>query len=307
MDKVKLFHGDCLELMKDIQDGSIDLVLTDPPYGITDLEWDNEIDVVPFFNSVARVLSRGGRLVCFCQEPFTSRLVTGAIGELRFNYKCAWIKNRPGNAKMAKKAMVSVIEDILIFTEIGRCKQASPAIEAAHSFVESAGLRRIAKILMQTGKYKNTASAIKNVSKKCDRGDSDYYNFFCKSDLVLLDKEIGVPFDIGWYLAEAERDKQSRTPVFNLWEGGKSKRNGLVYSCPSKPVHPTQKPVGLLEDLIKTFSNPSAKVLDCFMGSGSTGVACVNTGRNFIGIELDENYCNIATERIATAQAEHEL
>jgi len=294
----RIYNEDCLEGMKRIPDGGVDLVLTDPPYGITDLEWDNEIDVVPFFNSVARVLRRGGRLVCFCQEPFTSRLVTGAIGELRFNYKCAWIKNRPGNAKMAKTAMVNVIEDILIFTEIGRCKQASSAIEAAQSFVESAGLRRIAEILMQTGKYKNIASAIKNVSKKCDRGDSDYYNFFCKSDLVLLDKEIGVPFDIGWYLAEAERDKQSRTPVFNLWEGGKSKRNVLAYSCPSKPVHPTQKPVGLLEDLIKTFSNPGAKVLDPFMGSGSTAIACINTGRNFIGFEIDKNYYEAALERI---------
>jgi hypothetical protein len=278
------------------------LVLTDPPYGITDFEWDNVVDVVPFFNSVARVLRRGGRLVCFCQEPYTSMLVSNAIGELRFNYKCAWIKNRPGNAKMARSAMVNVIEDILVFTEVGRCKSCSPAIVAAQLFVENVGIKRVAETLMKTGKYKNIASAIKNVSKKCDRGDSDYYNFFCESDLALLDREIGVPFDIGWYLAEAEKDKQRRTPVFNLWEGGKSKRNALVYSAPTKPVHPTQKPVDLLSDLLQTFSDPGATVLDCFMGSGSTGVACINTGRNFIGIELDKGYFKIAQERIAEAQ-----
>lgn len=305
MSVMDLRLGDCFEHMKTIPDGSVDLVLTDPPYGITDHEWDYAMDVTGFFTSVARVLRRGGRLVTFCQEPFTSQLVTGAIGELRFNYKCAWVKNRAGNPKGARNSMVSVIEDILVFTEIGRCKSSSPAIDAAKEFVESVGIKRIAEVLMQTGRYKNLASAIKNVSKKCDWGDLDYYNFFCESDLALLDAEIGVTFDIGWYLAEAKKDREIRTPVFNLWEGGKSKRNALVYPVPSRPVHPTQKPVDLLSDLLQTFSNPGDTVLDCFMGSGSTGIACVKAGRNFIGIELLEPYFDIAEKRINEAVAEY--
>ena len=90
--------------------------------------------------------------------------------------------------------------------------------------------------------------------------------------------------------------------VFNLWQGGKSKSNVLEYPKDSGGYHPTQKPVALLEDLIQTYSNEGDTVLDFTMGSGSTGVACVNTGRNFIGIELDEGYYKIAQERIEAAK-----
>lgn len=301
---MQLYQGDCLEAIKGIPAGTVDLVLTDPPYGIMDFEWDNAVEPSVFFEAVARVLRRGGRLVCFSQEPYTSELICKSIGELRFNYKCAWIKNRSGNSKSAKTAMVSVIEDILVFTEIGRCKRGSSAIEAVREFVDRVGKESVAMALMKTGRYCNMASAVNNVRKKCDCGDRNYYNFFSADDLRLLNEEIGLSFSPEWYLQEAQKTKEQDSPVFHLWEGKKSKRNALVYDCPSRPVHPTQKPVPLLADLIKTFSNEGDMVLDCFMGSGSTGVACINTGRDFIGIELNQGYFETAKRRMEEAQAQ---
>ena len=101
--------------------------------------------------------------------------------------------------------------------------------------------------------------------------------------------------------SELEMLNEKYTATFNLWQGGKSKSNVLEYKKDNDGYHPTQKPVALLEDLIQTYSNEGNTVLDFTMGSGSTGVACVNTNRNFIGIELDEGYFNIATQRIDTA------
>ena len=98
-----------------------------------------------------------------------------------------------------------------------------------------------------------------------------------------------------------EEIKAQYPSVFNLWQGGKSKSNVLEYKKDNDGYHPTQKPVALLEDLIQTYSNEGNTVLDFTMGSGSTGVACVNTNRRFIGIELDEGYFNIAKKRIEEA------
>lgn len=101
--------------------------------------------------------------------------------------------------------------------------------------------------------------------------------------------------------SELARLNEKYTATFNIWQGGKSKSNVLEYKKDNDGYYPTQKPVALLEDLIQTYSNEGNTVLDFTMGSGSTGVACVNTNRNFIGIELDENYFEIATKRIMEA------
>ena len=107
--------------------------------------------------------------------------------------------------------------------------------------------------------------------------------------------------------SELERLNEKYTATFNLWQGGKSKSNVLEYKKDNDGYHPTQKPVALLEDLIQTYSNEGNTVLDFTMGSGSTGVACVNTNRNFIGIELDMGYFNVAKERIEKAQAQSRI
>ena len=127
MKKFELWHGDCLELMKDIPDGSVDLVLTDPPYGTMKgaaidgwknqtTEWDTAIDPLKIFEQISRVLRPNGKAVLFSQEPYTSHLITSAIPSLPFAYRAIWYKNVHANALLAKSAMVSRYEDICIFS-----------------------------------------------------------------------------------------------------------------------------------------------------------------------------------------------
>ena len=132
MEGVTLWHGDCLELMKNIHDGSVDLVLTDPPYGTMKnapidswvnrgekAEWDTAIDPIKIFEQISRILRQNGKAILFSQEPYTSRLITSAIPSLPFSYRAIWYKNVSGNSLMAKSAMVSRFEDICIFSKLG--------------------------------------------------------------------------------------------------------------------------------------------------------------------------------------------
>lgn len=227
---IKLMHGDCIEKMKSIPDGSVDLVLTDPPYGIVKgmklrntrdyYQWDNVIDIDDMFDEISRVLRYNGRCLLFCQEPFTSKLVLKKDNYIRFNQKLIWIKNSFANYLNARRCCVSYYEEMLLFT---------------------------------------------NKNKKL---------------------------------------KEDIKAIFNLPDGSKSKSNVFEYAKESKSYHSTQKPVALLDDLIRTYSNEGDTVLDFTMGSGSTGVACVNNGRSFIGIELNDNYFDVACTRIKKAAAD---
>lgn len=123
-------------------------------------------------------------------------------------------------------------------------------------------------------------------------------NFFDEKMYSFLQTQIKMPYTFEEYSKLRDGYKEKTKSVFNLWQGGKSKSNILSYKRDADKLHPTQKPILLLEDLIKTYSNEGDTVLDFTMGSGSTGVACINTNRNFIGIELDENYFSIAKDRI---------
>ena len=125
--------------------------------------------------------------------------------------------------------------------------------------------------------------------------------FLMKKLLLFLADKIDLGFSPDWYLSKVKEYKKKYAMTFNLWQGGKSKSNVLEYSKDNDGYHPTQKPVKLLEDLIQTYSNEGNTVLDFTMGSGSTGVACINTNRNFIGIELDNTYFEIAKKRIDEA------
>lgn len=177
--------------------------------------------------------------------------------------------------------------------------------EKISCFINLFGADKIAKIMMGEGRYKSLASAKRAVFKKMILPDWNGYdnNFFDEPMYRYLETQIEMPYTFEEYFAIVAEYKEKTKSVFNLWQGGKSKSNVLEYKKDNGGYHPTQKPVALLEDLIQTYSNEGDTVLDFTMGSGSTGVACVNTNRNFIGIELDENYFNIAEKRIAEAQA----
>ena len=325
MKKFELWQGDCLELMKNIPDGSVDLVLTDPPYGTMKnaaldgwnnktTEWDNEIDPTALFTELTRILRQNGKVVLFSQEPYTSRLITSAIPSLPFAYRAMWYKNVHANALIAKTAMVNRFEDICIFTKphdaectnelrtyfrnvlefIGAksCKEINQRLghrRAEHCFYVTEGKRAVKEKI--GGKADHTTRVGSSQFALCtEQTYNEIVSVFC------IDKMDGfLPY------AELARLNEKYTATFNLWQGGKSKSNVLEYKKDNDGYHPTQKPVALLEDLIQTYSNEGNTVLDFTMGSGSTGVACLNTNRRFIGIELDEGYFNIAKKRIEEA------
>ena len=289
---VDLRLGDCLELMKNIPDGSVDLVLTDPPYGTMKgtaldgwknqiTEWDTAIDPLKIFEQISRVLRPNGKAVLFSQEPYTSRLITSAIPSLPFAYRAMWYKNVHANALLAKSAMVSRYEDICIFS----CSKGGGEVaEYMKSELEKSGL------------------TVKKINELLGTSTMASHYFRAGCQFVLPTKEKYEKLQTtGFWKRPYDELKEKTMPVFNLWQGGKSKSNVLEYKKDNDGYHPTQKPVALLEDLIQTYSNEGDTVLDFTAGSGSTGVACVNTNRHFIGIELDDGYFNIAKKRIEEA------
>ena len=297
MKPIELWHGDCLELMKNIPDGSVDLVLTDPPYGTVNgmpidgwkrkqdcAKWDFTIDTEMMFAEISRVLRPNGKAVLFSQEPYTSRLITSAIPSLPFAYRAMWYKNVHANALLAKSAMVSRYEDICVFS----CSKGGGEVaEYMKSELEESGL------------------TVKKINELLGTSTMASHYFRAGCQFVLPTKEKYEKLQTtGFWKRPYDELKEKTMPVFNLWQGGKSKSNVLEYKKDNDGYHPTQKPIALLEDLIKTYSNEGNTILDFTMGSGSTGVACVNTNRNFIGIELDDGYFNIAKKRIEEAYAD---
>ena len=309
MKKFELWHGDCLELMKNIPDGSVDLVLTDPPYGTMKgaaldgwknqtTEWDTAIDPVKIFEQISRVLRQNGKAVLFSQEPYTSRLITSAIPSLPFAYRAMWYKNVHANALLAKSAMVSRYEDICIFTKPHDAECTNELRDYFKRVLEFIGAKSCKEINSRLGHRKAEHCFYVTGNGK----GSTQFSLCTEQTYNEIVSVFGIDKMDGFLsYAELARLNEKYTATFNLWQGGKSKSNVLEYKKDNGGYHPTQKPVALLEDLIQTYSNEGDTVLDFTAGSGSTGVACVNTNRRFIGIELDEGYFNIAKKRIEEA------
>ena len=234
---VKLFKGDCLELLKQIEAESIDLVLADLPYGMTDNHWDSVIPMDQLWDHYTRILKVGGVVALFGHEPFSSNLRLSNPKWYRYDWY--WIKNRGSGFLNAKRMHLKAVETISIFYP--KLPLYNPQMTAGKP-------------------YRTKNHSISN--------------------------NWGASYKIGWITD----NKGSRYPV-----------NAIHFNKIAKTIHPTQKPVDLLEYLIKTYTNEGMTVLDNTMGSGSTGVACVNTNRNFIGMELDADYFKIAKERIKKA------
>lgn len=318
MDYDYVEQGDCLELMKKIPDGSVDMILTDPPYGTMDTDggrkigingWDKTLPTVQMFTELSRILRPNGKCVLFSQEPYTSELITNIVPSLPFSYRAIWKKDSFGNCLGVNKNMVGFFEDVLIFSKI----------HPKHDFNGVHPLRPyFAKILDFIG-----FSSCKDVNNALGHRRAEHAFYINSTQFSLctektyrelidkfhIDEMTGfIPFeelqkiDVEYRTDLIDRMNSQYPSVFNLWEGGKFKSNVLEYSKDNDGFHPTQKPVALLEDLIKTFSNEGDLVLDFTMGSGSTCVACVNTNRHYIGFELDEKYFNIACERLDEAE-----
>ena len=236
---IRLMFGDCLERMSEISTGSVDLVLTDPPYGTTACKWDTVIPFEPMWAQVKRVLKRNGAAVFTASQPFTSALGASNLPWLKYSWQ--WDKVRPSGFQVAKFKPMMRHEDILVFGS------------------SRVTYNRIMEKRDKPIKGKVYGSSNSSPMKYSDGKMREYH----------------------------EKNPQSIL-VFNKGADGEYQ-------------HPTQKPVALMEYLIRTYTNDGETVLDFTMGSGTTGVACMNTGRRFIGIENNAEYFNIAERRIHEA------
>jgi site-specific DNA-methyltransferase (adenine-specific) len=309
-----LYNGDCLIESDKIESGSVDLILTDLPYGTVkgakfydycdNVMWDNVIDTKEIYKIANRILRKNGKMVLFCQEPFTTELINKAIPNMPFSYRMIWEKDNFANSLIAKKAPVNYYEDVLVFSKMHQ----------KHDFEGKHPLRDYFKIIMDC-----IGLNLKQINTKLGHRRAEHtfyinstqYGLCTEKTYLELIKVFGID-KVNEFKEFAELkqiDTEYRTDLlkqmneqypstFNLWEGNKYKSNILKYKKDYNGYHPTQKPVLLLEDLIKTFSNEGDLVCDLTMGSGSTGVACKNTNRDFIGIEMSEQYFNIAQKRI---------
>jgi len=244
---MKLYKGECLEVMKSIPDDSIDAIITDPPYGTTNRnKWDSVIDLKLMWHQLNRIIKTNGAIVLFCNEPFTSVLISSNLKG--FKYRWDWNKKIPSGMGYAKYRPMQQTEDIAVFTKDGKKTIYKPQMIKRDKPIKAGGNN------VGTMNY-GVFNGVEN--KKEYKKTYDYKN-----------------------------------PI-TLIEFDKIRKGAL---------HPTQKPVELMEYLIKTYTQEKETVLDFTMGSGTTGVACVNTKRNFIGIEMDSNYFEISQKRIKEAE-----
>jgi site-specific DNA-methyltransferase (adenine-specific) len=237
---MRLYKGDCLEVMKTIESGSIDAIITDPPYGTTACKWDSVIDFKLMWEQLNRIIKPNGAIVLFSKQPFTSVLNCSNIK----NYKqeLIWQKDNVDNSMQAKRRFLNTIENISIF-------------------------------YMKPPTYNPQGLVDCIITKKQDSGTLVNANGINKNKKYIQSKT-NYPKNILKFNIERAKDRK----------------------------HPTQKPIKLMEYLIKTYTNENETVLDFTMGSGSTGVAAKNLNRNFIGIEQDDKYFEIATKRINDEQ-----
>lgn len=305
MELNKIYLGDCLEKSKEIESGSVDLIVTDPPYGNmkgiekgntswknTNVIWDEVIKPSDLFEVANRILRRNGRLILFSQEPYTFELLKNAISNLPLCYKMVWEKGDYGNALFAKKAPLIMFEDILVFKKTHDTDGIHPLRAYFKDVMEYIGL--------------NKKQLIERIGQRVDhvtRINSTQFSLCTESTYNELIEVFGINqmdnFKTFEELKEIDEEtKNTAFPsVFNLWDGKKYKSNILKYRKDYTGLHPTQKPVLLIEDLIKTYSNEGDVVVDLTCGSGTTAVAAINTGRDYICIEKDEGYYEVAVNR----------
>lgn len=312
-DKITILKGDCIIESDKIESGSVDLILTDLPYGtinssfgdktgkysvINNITWDNVIDTDKIMQLANRILRKNGKMILFAQQPFTTELINSAIPNIPFSYTMFWDKEHFANCLLANKACVNYMEEMLLFSKNN----------PKHDFEGLHPLRDY--FLTQKNECGFTYSEIKKLLYN-GMGVRYFTNGsqFCLPTLKNYEKlQTTGYFKRDWnelkqidieYRTDLLKQMNEQYPsTFNLLEGNKYKSNIFKYKKDYNGYHPTQKPVLLLEDLIKTFSNECDLVVDLTMGSGSTGVACVNTNRNFIGIEMDDKYFGISEKRI---------
>ena len=325
---MKLYKGDCLIESGKIESGSVDLILTDLPYGTTACSWDEIIPFEPMWKMFYRVLRPNGFIVLTASQPFTTKLIASNIDN--FSHQWIWQKEQGSNPLLANKMPMKNFEDVLVFSNEPTkhdTKGEHPQREYFKKVLNFIGLKK-----------KEIINKIGQCADHCFRVDSIQYGLCTNKtynkliEVYSIDKMQGftewevLNIENKEFRAKLIRKFDEKNPrVYNpqMTEGkeyvsgggfiehlGFEKEGGTVSSqrYPTSIIefstdkknnqHPTQKPTALMEYLIKTYTNEGMTVFDATMGSGSTGVACKNTNRDFIGIEMNEEYFKIAEKRI---------
>lgn len=318
---MRLLQGDCLELMADIPDGSVDMVLTDPPYGTTACKWDTVIDLPSMWAELKRIVKPNGAIVMTASQPFTTTLI-GSNAEM-FRYSWVWEKDQGVNFLSAKRHPMKVHEDILVFyidlaTQRGAAKEYQPVRDYLQTERARAGLTAKA-INSLLGNYMGSHYFTNGV-QFCIPSPANYEKLqktrrfqMPYGELRAWYERLGASIECVTYNPQMTKGnpylsgKGTSGEVTGGVQKTQTQNDGTRYPRSVLKMkretgsHPTQKPVPLMEYLIRTYTNEGETVLDFTMGSGTTGVACANTGRQFIGIELDPGYFEIAKQRIEAA------
>lgn len=251
---MKLYQGDCLKIMPELEAGSVDMVLCDLPYGTTRCAWDKVIPMEPLWEQYHRICKPNAAILLFSAQPFTTDLICS--NRKLFRYEIIWEKTVMQGFLNANRMPMRGHENILVFY------QSLPTYNP----------------------QKHPSQVPRKLPFASSENRSSQYGRMGQN--VYTDDGTRYPYDVIHF----------------------SNQNGAVFGrSDGATKHPTQKPVALLEYLVKTYTNPGDTVLDNCMGSGSTGVACANTGRDFIGIELDPGYFETAKRRIEEANAQIRL
>ena len=245
---IELIQGDCLTEMQNIPDGSIDAIITDPPYGTTACKWDSVIDFDLMWEQLNRIIKPNGVIILFGSEPFSSALRMSNIKNYKYDWY--WNKTKPNMWQHAKNRPMTKIETISVFSLAPMGHKSLLGLK--RMTYNPIGVVSNGEITIRESKHGRTMGARKNQVGKTVSSMTGFPN-----NVLDFSNIVG-----------------------------------------KKAIHPTQKPVKLMEYLIKTYTNENETVLDFTMGSGSTGVAAKNLNRSFIGIEQDPNYFKIAEERI---------
>ena len=254
MQDIELWHGDCLELMKNIEDNSVDCIICDLPYGTTSCSWDIVIPFDELWQNYNRIIKDSGVIVLFGSQPFTSLLISSNID--RFKEELIWVKNKSAHGLQGQQKHLKCHENIVVFCNTNKYTYNAILWNVPEDFI---------------------------IKRRTDTITNEVNN------IIGLDKTGRV----------RKKDDGTRLPISLLpFKVPYSPKKNSKTKNGDYRVHPTQKPIALIEYLIKTYTNEGDIVLDNCMGSGTTGVACKNTHRKFIGIELDDNYYEIATNRI---------
>lgn len=287
----KLYNCDCMELMAQIPDRSIDTVICDLPYGVTELRWDKIIDCKLLFAHYRRICKQKANVLLFCQISLANLLINSAL-QSEFSHCLIWCKQNKTRFLSAKSLPLSQYEMILCF-RLNKYANEQNHYKLREYFTEE---------------LKKSGKSIKEIEAKIPNRSAHHWFRFSSDYRIPTEKNyLRLQEITGCFCrpySELKKEFAENNKRSAVTYNGINESDLLHFTLDEKRIHPTQKPVSLLEYLIKIYSNKGDTILDNCIGSGTTAVACINTGRNFVGCEIDEEYYRLANERLKAAQAQ---